>query len=108
MSGVSMSIREYNELRDELILYKRTLEELLTPMEDLWSLEWFHEHEDAEIQLRSFCFPTLSRDAKNLILPILKDKVSEVIGDIGEFHPEDMQVIIGNIKHPKPSEVEEN
>lgn len=103
MSSVSMSIKEYNELRDELLLYKRVLNDMLTPQLDAWSVDWYNNNPETTISVSGFSYEKLTKESRELLSSIVEEKVRSTYSDVeGEFKIEDLFVTLGAIVHAKP------
>lgn len=110
MSSVSMSIKEYNELRDELLLYKRVLHDMLTPYVDSWSVDWYNSKSDATISVGGYTYNKLTKESRELLSSIVEEKVRSTYSDveIGEFKVEDLFVTLGTIVHAEKPEGSES
>lgn len=113
MSEVKMSIKEYNEMRDELLLYKRVLSNLLRPEFTPWDVQWYQENPSSSLQAKSRSLREMDNEVKDFIKSFVEKNFDNMMRDlpenidIGEIDLESFYVNILSIRHSDKNEVVE-
>lgn len=80
MSKVEMSIQEYNQLMDELNMYKEIVEVFLSPKIDEWDLQWSKDHSNSPISVHSInVLESLSMKSKNYIRSTINEYIENLM-----------------------------
>ena len=82
MSKVELSLREYDELKEELDILREIVEAMTTPRIDNWSVNWYNEKNSSTLSITTdSVYESLSKKAAEFLKRSIRDNVTYSIFD---------------------------
>ena len=103
MAKVEMSLQEYNQMKEELDMYKEIVNALTTPRQDVWDIKYFKENSDSNLYVNICTFdhlPLKCRDLlkKNIITGIeTYMEFNDIEGEV-DYNYDNLSAVIKHIK----------